>query len=148
MRLTSGRLGLSYRYSRDYTYNTFIWPELTPKQQTALEKLAQQIIDFCKQATSAPNSNLTLGKLYNPESMPAKLKQLFAKLDSVVEQAYRPEPFKDDAERLSFLLGLYNKRITEAASQEAAKANAQDSEEEEEEQTTKKAKRTRRAKKA
>ena len=146
MRLTSGRLGLSYRYSRDYTYNTFIWPELTSKQQAALEKLAQQIIDLCKQATSAPNSNMTLGKLYNPESMPDKLKQLFAKLDSVVEQAYRPEPFKDDDERLSFLLGLYNKRLNEVAAQEAA--NAQDSEEEEEEQTTKKAKRTRRAKKA
>ena len=146
MRLTSGRLGLSYRYSRDYTYNTFIWPELTSKQQTALEKLAQQIIDFCKQATSVPNSNMTLGKLYNPESMPDKLKQLFAKLDSVVEQAYRPEPFKDDDERLSFLLGLYNKRFNEIAAQEAA--NAQDSEEEEEEQTTKKAKRTSRAKKA
>ena len=146
MRLTSGRLKSDYRYSRDYTYNTFIWPELTPKQQLALEKLAQQIIDFCKQAISAPNSNMTLGKLYNPESMPDKLKQLFAKLDSVVEQAYRPEPFKDDAERLSFLLGLYNKRLNEVAAQETA--NAQDSEEEEEEQATKKAKRTRRAKKA
>ena len=111
-----------------------------------MEKLAQQIIACCKQAISAPNSKMTLGKLYNPESMPDKLKQLFAKLDSVVEQAYRPEPFKDDDERLSFLLGLYNKRFNEIAAQEAA--NAQDSEEEEEEQTTKKAKRTRRAKKA
>ena len=124
MRLTSGRLGLSYRYSRDYTYNTFIWPELTSKQQTALEKLAQQIIDFCKQATSAPNSNMTLGKLYNPESMPDKLKQLFTKLDSVVEQAYRPEPFKDDDERLSFLLGLYNQRVNELKAQDTAKARA------------------------
>ena len=124
MRLTSGRLGLSYRYSRDYTYNTFIWPELTTKQQQTLEKLAQQIINFCKQATSDPKSKMTLGKLYNPESMPNELKELFAQLDSVVEQAYRPKPFTDDDERLSFLLGLFNRRIEELKAQEAAKARA------------------------
>ena len=124
MRLTSGRLKSDYRYSRDYTYNTFIWPELTPQQQQTLEGLAQKIIDFCKQATADPNSKMTLGKLYNPESMPHELKELFAQLDSVVEQAYRPEPFKNDDERLSFLLGLYNQRINELKAQETAKARA------------------------
>ena len=43
--------------------------------------------------------------------MPEDLKLAHERLDAVVERAYREEPFKDDDERLSFLLDLYGKAI-------------------------------------
>ena len=41
MRLTSGRLGTGYRYSRDLTYNTFVWPDLTDEQKDKLKQSAK-----------------------------------------------------------------------------------------------------------
>ena len=75
-----------------------------------------------------------------------------------MEQAYRPEPFKDDDERLSFLLGLYNQRVNELKAQDTAKArakrirsvvgNATPPAAEQPAKTAKTAKRTRKASKA
>ena len=43
MRLTCGRLGTGYRYSRDLTFNTFIWPEVTEEQKEHITNLAKNI---------------------------------------------------------------------------------------------------------
>ena len=107
IKLTSGRLGLSIRYSRDMTFNTFVWPEVSDEQRDEIDKLAKEIlltrIDF--------ETQFTLGEMYNPENMPDELKDVHNRLDAAVERAYRDEPFKDDEERLSFLLDLYSKAI-------------------------------------
>ncbi|MDY2798568.1 MAG: type IIL restriction-modification enzyme MmeI [Anaerobiospirillum succiniciproducens] len=63
----------------------------------------------------------TLGEMYNPENMPDELKDVHNRLDAAVERAYREEPFKDDEERLSFLLDLYSKAI---AAEENKQLNA------------------------
>ena len=107
MKLTSGRLETRYSYSRDLTFNTFVWPEVSDEQRDEIDKLAKEIlltrIDF--------ETQFTLGEMYNPENMPDELKDVHARLDAAVERAYRDEPFKDDEERLSFLLDLYSKAI-------------------------------------
>ena len=102
MRLTSGYLGTSFRYSRDLTYNTFVWPPSTPEQQAEITTLAEEIL-YKRQFYM----NKSLAELYNPETMPDDLKQAHADLDSAVERLYRPEPFADDEERTTFMLQLY-----------------------------------------
>ena len=106
MKLTSGRLGTGYRYSRDLTFNTFIWPESTESQ---IEEITNQAKDIRR--IRARNSSINLGDLYNPDKMPEDLKEAHNNLDLAVERAYRAEPFKDDEERLSFLLELYSNAV-------------------------------------
>lgn len=102
MRLTAGKLKTDYRYSRDLTYNTFVWPPTTSEQQAEITDLAEEIL-YKRQFYM----NKTLAELYNPETMPDDLKQAHADLDSAVERLYRPEPFADDEERTTFMLQLY-----------------------------------------
>ena len=108
IQLTSGRLGLSIRYSRDMTFNTFVWPEVTKEQHDEIDELAKNIL---RVRIDHIGDNLSLGELYNPETMPEDLKLAHERLDAAVEQAYREEPFKDDDERLYYLLDLYCKAI-------------------------------------
>ena len=107
IKFTSGRLESRIRYSRDMTFNTFVRPEVSDEQHDEIDKLAKEIlltrIDF--------ETQFTLGEMYNPENMPDELKDVHNRLDAAVERAYREEPFKDDEERLSFLLDLYSKAI-------------------------------------
>ena len=102
MRLTAGKLKTDYRYSRDLTYNTFVWPSSNSEQQTEITTLAEEIL-YKRQFYM----NKSLAELYNPETMPDDLKQAHADLDLAVERLYRPEPFADDEERTTFMLQLY-----------------------------------------
>ena len=52
---------------------------------------------------------MTLGEMYNPETMPDDLKEAHHRLDLAVERCYRPEPFNSDEERLECLFKLYVK---------------------------------------
>lgn len=106
MRLTAGRMKSDYRYSRDLTYNTFIWPEATDEDKGRITKLAQEIL-----LVRADYYDKNLAFLYNPESMPPELKEAHENLDRAVEALYRPEPFKDDEERTAFMLDLYAKTL-------------------------------------
>ena len=107
MRLTSGKLKSDYRYSRDLTYNTFIWPDLTDEQKAQLKPSAKNILKF------RLSTKKSLAELYNPETMPAELLELHQRNDALVESCYRDKPFASDEERLSFLLGLYNQKVQE-----------------------------------
>lgn len=107
-RFTSGRLESRIRYSRDMTFNTFVWPKVTQVKQNEIEELAKNIL---RVRIDHIGDDLSLGELYNPETMPEDLKEAHERLDVAVERAYREEPFKDDDERLSFLLDLYGKAI-------------------------------------
>ncbi len=106
MRLTSGKLESRYRYSRDLTYNTFIWPEVNDEQKDEITRLAKNI-----RRCRAMHPTMCLGELYNPDTMPQDLKDAHNALDLAVEKLYRDEPFSDDEERLSFMLNLYSKAV-------------------------------------
>ena len=106
MKLTCGRLGTGFRYSRDLTYNTFIWPNADEKTQDEIVQCAKQV-----RLSRARHASMALGDMYKENMMPEDLKEAHEALDRCVEKAYRSEPFFNDDERLEFLLDLYTKAI-------------------------------------
>ena len=108
IKFTTGKLGTGIRYSRDMTFNTFVWPEANHEQHAEIEELAKNVL---RARVDHIGDDLSLGELYNAGAMPEDLKLAHERLDAAVERAYREEPFKDDDERISFLLDLYSKAI-------------------------------------
>lgn len=101
-----GRLETRYRYSAQLCYNTFPFPSINDAQREKLEALAQEVLDIRDQ-----HFDMTLGEMYNPESMPEDLREAHQRLDLAVDSCYRPEPFASDEERLECLFKLYTKMI-------------------------------------
>lgn len=99
-----GRLKSDPRYSATLVYNTFPFPQLTVAHKEELEQLAQNILNIREE-----NAELTLGIMYNPETMPEELREAHHQLDLAVERIYRTEPFTSDEERLEHLFKLYAK---------------------------------------
>lgn len=106
VRTVGGRLKTDIRYSATLCYNTFPFPKLNAEQKAELESLAQNILNIRDE-----NFDMTLGEMYNPESMPDKLRYAHNALDFAVERSYRPKPFASDEERLEHLFNLYAKMI-------------------------------------
>ena len=104
VRTVGGRLKTDYRYSATLCYNTFPFPKLKTAEKEELERLAQNILDIREE-----NFDMTLGEMYNPETMPEALREAHHQLDLAVERIYRPEPFASDEERLEHLFKLYAK---------------------------------------
>lgn len=104
VRTVGGRLKTDYRYSATLCYNTFPFPKLNKEQKVELERLAQDILNIRDE-----NFDMTLGEMYNPETMPDALREAHNRLDLTVERIYRPEPFPSDEERLEHLFKLYAK---------------------------------------
>lgn len=104
VRAVGGSLETRIRYSATLCYNTFPFPKLTTAEKEELERLAQNILNIRDE-----NFDMTLGEIYNPESMPAELFDAHHQLDLAVERIYRPEPFTSDEERLEYLFKLYAK---------------------------------------
>lgn len=104
VRAVGGSLETRIRYSQTLCYNTFPFPKLTTAEKEELEELAQEILNIRDE-----NFDMTLGEMYNPESMPEELHEAHHLLDLAVERIYRPEPFTSDEERLEHLFKLYAK---------------------------------------
>lgn len=99
-----GRLKSDPRYSATLVYNTFPFPKLTTAEKEELERLAQNLLNIRDE-----NFDMTLGEMYNPETMPDELREAHHQLDLAVERIYRYEPFTSDEERLEHLFKLYAK---------------------------------------
>ena len=104
IRTIGGALKTDYRYSAALCYNTFPSPKINEEQKERLSALAENIL-----LTRENHTEMTLGEMYNPESMPQDLKYAHQAMDIAVEQCYRPEPFTSDEERLEYLFKLYEK---------------------------------------
>ena len=104
VRTVGGRLEERIRYSATLCYNTFPFPKITKEQKEHLTELAEEVL-----LTRENHTEMTLGEMYNPETMPDDLKQAHHELDIAVEQCYRPEPFTSDDERLEYLFKLYER---------------------------------------
>lgn len=104
MRLVAGRLKSDYRYSTSVVYNPFPWPTVTLAQRQEMEHLAENVL-----LTREDYPGKTLAELYDPDKMPSGLLEAHQTLDRAVDKLYRDRPFKDSAERVSHLLGLYEK---------------------------------------
>ena len=107
VRDTAGRLKSDYNYSVFIVYNNFPWPMKVPKKkQIAVENAAKTIFEVRKSF-----SDSTLSDLYDPILMPVELTKAHEKLDKVVDNCYRPQPFKNEMNRMAFLFNLYDKLI-------------------------------------
>ena len=104
VRTVGGRLKTDYRYSATLCYNTFPFPKLTTPEKEVLERLAQNVLNIRDE-----HFDMTLGEMYNPETIPDELLEAHHQLDIAVERIYRPEPFTSDEERLEHLFKLYAK---------------------------------------
>jgi len=104
MRLVAGRLKSDYRYTATIVYNTFPWPTVSANQRKEIERLAEEV-----ELVREDYPGKTLAELYDPDKMPAGLLEAHQALDRAVDRLYRDRPFKDAAERVSHLLGLYEK---------------------------------------
>lgn len=104
VRAVGGRLKTDYRYSATLCYNTFPFPKITAEQKAKIAELAEEVI-----VVRAAHSEMTLGEMYNPETMPLDLRTAHRGLDAEVERCYRPEPFSTDEERLEYLFKAYER---------------------------------------
>ena len=104
VKTVGGRLETRYRYSAQLCYNTFPFPAIGEAQKAELTELAQDVLDLRDE-----HFDMTLGEMYNPETMPEDLREAHHRLDLAVERCYRPEPFASDEERLECLFKLYVK---------------------------------------
>lgn len=108
VRTVAGRLKTDYRYSSALCYNTFPFPEITKTQKTTLEDHVFKVLDEREQYPEK-----TMAQLYDPDKMPDGLRKAHHEMDLAIEQCYRPQPFKNDDERLEYLFKLYEKMIKE-----------------------------------
>ena len=107
VRSVCGRLKSDYRYSVGIVYNNFPWPKSPPdKKIKAVIANAQNLLD-----TRNRYSNASLADLYDPLSMPADLLKAHKKLDTAVDKAYGRTVFKGEADRVSYLFGLYHELL-------------------------------------
>ena len=104
VRAIGGRLETRYRYSAGLCYNPFPFPQLTSEQKAALEDAAWEVL-----GAREAHHGKTLAELYDPDVMPADLREAHHQLDLLVDSCYRQQPFRDENERLELLLKLYDK---------------------------------------
>lgn len=98
-----GKLKTDYRYSAKLCYNTFPFPTLSEKKKETINQYVFSVLD-----ERAKYPEKTMAWLYNPETMPAGLKQAHKELDEAIERIYRLAPFNSDEERLEYLFKLYD----------------------------------------
>lgn len=109
LRAVGGRLKTDYRYSAGMVYNTFPIPNLSTNRKNILEEAVLEMLDVREEEGG------TIADLYGGANKPmnARLREAHKKIDGIVERAYKQEPFKSDEERLSVLLKLYQKMVSE-----------------------------------
>ena len=111
MRTTCMRLKSDYSYSKDIVYNNFIWPDVSDKQKTKIEKTAQMILD-----ARAKYPNSSLASLYDDITMPPELRTAHQENDKAVMAAYgikhTDEEYKSESACVAMLMRLYQEKVS------------------------------------
>jgi hypothetical protein len=97
-----GKLETRYRYSNTLGWNTFPVPTLTEQNKADLTRCAEDIL-LAREA----HFPATIADLYDPEAMPANLREAHELNDETLERIYIGRRFKNDTERLEKLFELY-----------------------------------------
>jgi hypothetical protein len=103
MRTVAGRLESRYSYA-PAVYNSFPWPEMNDRQKQNIEELAQGVLDARESFAGK-----SLDDLYDPDSMPPKLRKAHDLLDNAVDRLYRRSGFRFERERVELLFALFEK---------------------------------------
>lgn len=112
-RAVGGKMKTDYRYSNTIVYNNFPVRELTDAEKQELTQLALRVLDVREY-----HCEKTLAELYDPELMPANLREAHEAVDAFVDGLYSKRMYETDEERLSDLFAMYEDMI---AAEEAAK---------------------------
>jgi hypothetical protein len=102
-----GKMKTDFRYSNTLGWNTFPVPTLTEKNKADLTHCAEDIL-LAREA----HFPATIADLYDPEAMPANLREAHDRNDEVMERIYIGRRFKNDTERLEKLFELYTRMTT------------------------------------
>jgi hypothetical protein len=105
--VVAGRLKTDYRYSSFLCYNNFPFPTISEKQKEIINLHVFEVLD-----ERAKYPEKTLAQLYDPDKMPAGLKEAHHQLDLAIERCYRLKPFESDVERLEYLFKMYEEMTT------------------------------------
>lgn len=97
-----GKLETRYRYSTTLGWNTFPVPKLTEQNKADLTRCAEDIL-LAREA----HFPKTIADLYDPDAMPANLREAHERNDETLERIYIGRRFKNDTERLEKLFELY-----------------------------------------
>lgn len=111
------RLEMRFSYSNTLGWNTFPVPFLTEKNKADLTRCAEAIL-FARER----HFPATIAELYEPNAMPADLREAHERNDEVVERIYIGRRFRNDTERLEKLFELYTKMTSEEGEQKAKQA--------------------------
>ena len=103
-----GRLETRIRYSSSICYNTFPFPSISSSKKSEIEEAATEVLLIRE---NYPEK--TLADLYDPDKMPADLREAHENLDRIVESCYPGAPFANDEARLECLFKLYEKMTAE-----------------------------------
>jgi hypothetical protein len=98
------RLEMRFSYSNTLGWNTFPVPMLTDKNKADLTRCAEDIL-LAREA----HFPSTIADLYDPDHMPAVLREAHQRNDEVLERIYIGRRFRNDTERLEKLFELYTK---------------------------------------
>ena len=112
-RAVGGKMKTDYRYSNTIVYNNFPVRELTAAEKQELTQLALRVLDVREY-----HCEKTLAELYDPDLMPANLREAHEAVDAFVDGLYSKRMYETDEERLSDLFAMYEDMI---AAEEAAK---------------------------
>ena len=114
-----GRTRTDYAYSNSLGWNTFPIPALTEKNKADLNRCADDIL-----LARESHFPATIADLYNPDNMPADLREAHERNDKVLERIYIGRRFKNDTERLEKLFELYTRMTAGQGTAKKRKAGA------------------------
>ncbi|GGB11784.1 lactate dehydrogenase [Brucella endophytica] len=101
------RLEMRFSYSNTLGWNTFPVPTLTDKMKADLTRCAEDIL-LAREA----HFPATIADLYDPEKMPANLREAHDRNDEVMERIYIGRRFRNDTERLEKLFEMYTRMVS------------------------------------
>ncbi len=99
-----GRLEMRFSYSNTLGWNTFPVPPLTGQNKADLTLCAEEIL-LAREA----HYPMTIAELYDPERMPANLREAHERNDETLERIYVGRKFRNDTERLEKLFEMYTR---------------------------------------
>lgn len=102
MRAIAGRLKSDYSYGNTTVYNNLVWPDATPAERERIGQSTQGILE-----ARAHYPDASLAALYDPDLMPAELREAHRENDRAVEAAYGLPADSDEADIVSHLFALY-----------------------------------------
>jgi hypothetical protein len=105
------RLEMRFSYGNKLGWNTFPVPQLTEKNKEDLTRCAEDIL-LAREA----HFPATIAELYDPETMPASVRESHERNDEVLERIYIGRRFRNDTERLEKLFELYTKMTSKSTS--------------------------------